>query len=149
MTIPVYSCGSFTPGHDVHYIQALRSANDAENPPTPGKLVDISADGTLVVEIDNEQLRLWNHDPSRLERLVSANAGQIIYRPDWGLLGTASGDGHFLFCVALAADDRRACPTTPATGSAIDRLQQRGGFILSGAAARELFGTEPGDHKVS
>jgi hypothetical protein len=56
-------CGLFKSGHMPHWIQARKGWEDEVNVPVPGRLLSTSDDGTVVIEVDGEQLRLWNHQP--------------------------------------------------------------------------------------
>jgi hypothetical protein len=131
MSAPLFTCGLYLPGHDVHWIQGIQSAKDQMNLPKVGNVVEVRADGIFVVELDGQLSRLWNHDPGRLERLVARNDGRVSYQPRWGLLRTPSSEGDYCFCVARAdGPKRKRCPSKQATGTPIDLLRQSGGFSL-------------------
>ena len=104
-----HRCESFTPDHVVHHIQARLAREDTETPDLAGRLVEVDPDGTLVIDLGDRTVRLWNHDPSRLKRLVDQNAGLVRWRPRWGLLSTPSADGQYLFCVSQDLEHRTAC----------------------------------------
>jgi hypothetical protein len=124
-------CGLYLPGHMVHWIQGLNSGKDRDHLPVPGRLISVGADGDVVVEVDGEDIPLWNHEPDRLRQLVEANHGAVSYQPTWGLLRTPSDGGNYCFCVAPVADPNRlGCPEAPPTGDPIQRLQSAGGFTL-------------------
>lgn len=136
-----YTCGLYLPGHDIHWIQAqLAARNDpktgARREAAPGHLLEVGPDGRVVVEVQGAVLRLWNHNPGRLEQLVARNHGQISHQPGFGLLRTASEGGNYLFCVAEAdSPDLRPCPETPLTGGPLELLRDAGGFSMSGPEA--------------
>ncbi len=131
MSEPGRTCGLYLPGHDVHWIQALHSASDAEHRPEAGRLLDISSDGTVVVEVAGDRRHLWYHDPDRLARLVAPNDGNVSHQPRWGLLRTPSVDGQYTFCVVDADEPgRRPCPPRPPTGNLTELLEEAGGFSL-------------------
>ena len=126
-----HTCGLYIPGHDVHWIQGLHAGPDSKNPAQAGKLVEVLPDGTLVVDVAASLRRLWHHDPSRLERLVARNKGEVSYQPHWHLLWTRSRHGRYAFCIANAGDpERRPCPAYPPTGDIFDLLQDAGGFSM-------------------
>lgn len=110
---PVHRCGSYGAGHEVHWIQALHSSRDGEIPPEPGRLVDVSPDGTLRVQIGGTVRKLWNHDPERLTWLATRNDGAVTYQPRWSLLRTESPDGSSYCFSVVAAAKHRPCPKPP------------------------------------
>lgn len=132
----VRNCGLYIPGHDVHWIQAKRGWSDEVNLPAPGHLAEVWPDGLVVVEIDGDVRRLWNHNPERLEALVARNRGQISHQPEWGLMSTPSDGGRYQFCVADADHpDLRPCPAHPPTGNPYELLMEAGGFSIPGSEA--------------
>jgi len=135
MSVPVFTCGLYRPGHDVHWIQVNQSAKDRINSPMAGNLVEVRADGTLALVLGGQLLRLWNHDPDRLEQLVARDHGRIVYKPRWGLLMTPS---NYCFCVAGVDDpQQRPCPATPPTGTPVELVQQAGGFVIPMGTGRD------------
>jgi hypothetical protein len=78
---PLRHCNLYRPGHNPHLIQINRSYQDDENIPEPGHLVSVQPDGLVVIEVNSEERRLWNHEPERLERTVMANDGRILHQP--------------------------------------------------------------------
>jgi hypothetical protein len=134
----VYSCGVYFPGHDVHWIQALRSREDTKNPAQAGTLIEAHPDGALVIDVAGQELRIWNHNPSRLVRLVAKNRGEIGYQPLWHLLRTRSREGSYCFSVA---NDRehRPCPTSPPSGDLLELLEEAGGFSVPAFRLDELL----------
>jgi hypothetical protein len=133
----VHFCGLYLPGHDVHWIQARLSSEQLSRcPSAPGHLLEVQTDGIVVVEVDGEVRRLWNHDTDRVEQLAARNGGEISHQPGFGLLRTASDRGSYLFCVADAGRrDLRTCPTHPPTGDPLELLREAGGFTISGQEA--------------
>ncbi|CAN5634624.1 hypothetical protein BH20ACT21_BH20ACT21_19730 [soil metagenome] len=132
----VHYCGLYIPGHDVHWIQAKLGSKDKTNLPAPGHLVEVRPDGLVIVEIEDDVRRLWNHDPERLKRLVTRNSGEISHQPRWGLMSTPSDGGAYQFCVADAdRPDLRPCPAHPPTGDPADLLREAGGFSIPGPEA--------------
>jgi hypothetical protein len=124
-------CYSYHLGHTPHWIQALHSGRDIENPPVPGHLVEVHEDGRLIVDIDGTPRRLWNHDPARLVALVERNSGQVTFQCRWGLLRTPSSNGSFVFSVCDADAPRRDCLSHEPTGTIIDIVDEAGGFTMS------------------
>jgi hypothetical protein len=131
---PLRRCSLFRPGHLVHPIQANRSLADNEIPPEAGLLLREESDGLIVIEVDGEERRLWNHDPQRLEQIVTANDGRILHQPRWGLLLCPKpSDGSTAFmCVARADDPELVpCSAEPPSGDLVERLTKQGGFLIA------------------
>lgn len=124
-------CGLFLPGHEVHHIQALHSANDHENRPVPGSLLAVDDDGEMEVKVDGQVHRFWNHDPARLRAVASAAGDRVELQMRWGTLRVHHPGGRFIFHVATGS--HRPCPTTPPSGTILDLLLTAGGFSVSGA----------------
>jgi len=103
---PRVTCGLYSPGHDVHWIQWRLASRDRRNRPSSGRFVGASDNGDLTIEVDGEVILLWNHDPGRLLDVIAVNGPSISYQPRWGLLRSPHEFGY-VFCVASADDDRR------------------------------------------
>ena len=125
-------CCLFRPGHGVHWIQVSRSLADTDHPPQPGRLVSVAPDGLVLVEVDDEVRRLWNHQPERLEALVAADDGAVTHQPRWGLLRTPSPGGPNCFCVTRADDpDRPDCTPTVDGDTVVEWILAAGCAALS------------------
>jgi hypothetical protein len=124
-------CGLFKPGHVPHWIQMTRATEDRENLPNSVRLVDSQSDGTVVIEVDGQELRLWNHESERLSEAAAASGGAVEYQPRWGLLWVPSEQGRFAFCVAEPDGDHDPCPLQPPEGSPVELLESAGGFAIS------------------
>ena len=59
------SCGSYGPGHLMHWIQGKKSHEDGQ-PIIKVKVVAVHDDGRVEIEGDELKLTLWYHDPDRL-----------------------------------------------------------------------------------
>lgn len=125
------SCGLDLPGHQVHRIQARLGREDQENRPDAGRVVDIRDDGTVVIDVDGEDRRLWNHQPDRLAEAASQRALIVRHQPKWGLLQVGNTLSGYLFYVAGPTNDHVPCPNQPPSGSLIELLEGAGGFSLS------------------
>jgi hypothetical protein len=124
------SCALFKPGHNPHWIQMRLAAEDRQRPPVPGHLVTISNEGELVIEVEGQHARLWNHDAVRLSEAITAAHGELLFQPRWGLLHLPRDDGRFAFCVAPA--EHVECRTTTPVGGLGDVLRLDGGFSVAG-----------------
>ena len=67
------SCGSYGPGHLMHWIQGKKSHEDGQ-PIIKVKVVAVHDDGRAEIEGDELKLTLWYHDPDRLRRRSSSVA---------------------------------------------------------------------------
>jgi hypothetical protein len=131
---PLRRCSLYLPGHQVHWIQASHSRMDNENRPEHGLLLRVEPDGLVVIEVDGKERRLWNHDPQRLEQIVTANDNRILHQPEWGLLRSPypSGESIACFCVATADDPELVpCSAAPPSGHLLERLATQGGFLVA------------------
>jgi hypothetical protein len=124
-------CGLFKPGHNPHWIQMRKGLEDDESIPTPSRFIESRTDGSLVIEVDNRELLLWNHEPERLAEAVAANGGTVEYQPRWGLLWVPSKSGRYAFCVAEPSLYHVPCPLQPPIGSPVERIESAGGFTIS------------------
>ncbi|MFE0174590.1 hypothetical protein ACFWZ2_19915 [Streptomyces sp. NPDC059002] len=100
------TCDTYTPGHQVHWIQARNSAAH------PGTLVDVllsshdvSDDGLITLHVlgptRGVPAALWTHDPERLRGLLRAHRGLAQWQPRWNLLRLRRDIvGSTLVCVA-------------------------------------------------
>jgi hypothetical protein len=104
------TCGLYTPGHDVHWIQARHAGSDTVNRARAGKLLEAHPDGTLVVDVAHHLYRLWHHNPSRLQRLVAENKGKVGFQPYWPAVDALTG---WPLCVLYRRCGRSGAPTVP------------------------------------
>jgi hypothetical protein len=131
---PLRPCGLYRPGHNVHQIQANRSLGDDENPPERGRLLHVEPDGLVVIEVDGDERLLWNHDPQRLEQVVTANHNLILHQPRWRMLRSPdpSGESEAFICVARYGDPEVVpCSVVPPSGDPLERLATAGGFLIT------------------
>jgi hypothetical protein len=59
------SCGSYGPGHLMHWIQAKKSHEEGQ-PIIKVKVVAVHDDGRVEIQGDDLELMLWYHDPDHL-----------------------------------------------------------------------------------
>jgi hypothetical protein len=126
---PVTRCGSFHPGHEVHWIQALGAEGDPETG-EGSALVD--SEGWITISLDNGRTeRRWTHEPTRLAKALEACGSRVVLRTR-SVLGVPSEDGMYTFSV-----DHRpsSCPSADEDQdeeSLEEQLTKRGGFTISG-----------------
>jgi hypothetical protein len=133
---PPKMCGLFKSGHNPHWIQMNLAVEDKENRPTSGRFIESRSDGTVVIEVGNRELVLWNHEPERMAEAANASGGVVEYQPRWGLLWVPSKSGRYAFCVARSPDDHVACPPKLPVGGPMELLEGAGGFTISASELR-------------
>ncbi len=132
-------CGLYLPGHEVHWVQGLRSANDIETPREDGHLIAVEDDGTIVFKVGATIERAWNHEPQRIATFAAKSGDRVILQRRWHILGVPRGEGRTsLFCIG-DPDDHRECPLEPPTGDPLDLLVETGGLSMRAADAIEYF----------
>jgi hypothetical protein len=130
MTTPaiprLLACGSYHPGHDVHWIQAKRS----HEPPAVECVASVGTDGWVTVTRDaGDSQRVWNHDPGRLAALLARTAGRAVLRSH-NVLAVPSADGHYCISVASASSP---CPEPDEDLGELslgEQVLRRGGFSV-------------------
>jgi hypothetical protein len=99
--------------------------------PVPYRYSGYQNDGTVLIEVNGKELRLWNHSPERLAEAVAASDGIIKYQERWHLLFVNSSAGSsYVFCVAKSLHGRVPCPETPPAGRPVELLRSAGGFSI-------------------
>jgi hypothetical protein len=86
------SCGSYGPGHLMHWIQAKKSHEDGQ-PIIKVKVAAIHDDGCAEIEGHGLKLTLWYHDHEHL-RSALCLGGRAEWRPKYHVLYVIS-DGSF------------------------------------------------------
>jgi hypothetical protein len=127
-------CALYTPGHQVHFIQAKLSWEGDPLKHRSGTLVSIENDGWITVEVAGEQVRVWNHEPARARRRIEA-AGGLVVLQEQHILAAPGANGNPFFSIS---DTATACvpPSEEADNSPtglVEQLMSRGGFMVSGA----------------
>ena len=117
-------CGAYTPGHDVHFIQARQSRESGMGEPANVRSVD--DDGTI--HFADGSIR-WNHDPDRLRAILDRH-GNDVFVASHGLLRIPNERGTYLICVAKTPDPCRPETSKVIPGESIaDEIKRRGGTI--------------------
>ena len=81
--VPV-PCGSYGPGHLMHWIQGKKSHEDGQ-PIVKVKVVAVHDDGRVEIEGDDLKLTLWYHDPDHL-RSALRFGGRAEWKPEYHVL---------------------------------------------------------------
>jgi len=128
-------CGSYRGGHEVHWIQARKSAEAG-----PGRSAHVTAvhdDGTITFA---DGSTLWNHEPKRL-RLILDRYGKGVLLGAYSVLRVPHPGGASCFCVTGEASPcpKERAATVGSVSDLVDQLAERGGFSLSGPAALKLL----------
>jgi len=120
-------CGSYRPGHEVHYIQARKSSEAGLG--TSATVTAVDEDGTI--HFANGTTK-WNHEPRRLRRALGLHGPGVQLCP-FGVLRVPNGNGAYCFCVG---NEPTPCPGPAANPTSLDDLVQqtkeRGGFLIPG-----------------
>jgi hypothetical protein len=97
------SCGSYALGHQVHWIQGVRSAGATV---VIRVSVAVHPSGLVLLRGDGLSLECWNHTPAAIEAALPRNPDHAVvwWLPEWHVLSfSAHGGGSF----SLAAFDER------------------------------------------
>jgi hypothetical protein len=78
------SCGSYGPGHLMHWIQGKKSHEEGQ-PIIKVKVVAVHDDGRVEIEGDDLKLTLWYHDPDHL-RSALCFGGRAEWKPKYHVL---------------------------------------------------------------
>jgi hypothetical protein len=88
-------CGSYGPGHQIHWIHFNHSMRE------PSVVIPVTAvvdDGLVHIEGDDVTLALWNHRPALLRAALDRFGGMAEWKPRWHLLAVPTeafmGFGH-------------------------------------------------------
>lgn len=81
-------CGSYGPGHQMHWVQT-RKADDPEQPLIRVKVVAVHDDGSVDIEGDGLNLRLWHHDADPLREALRFG-GYAEWKPKFHALYVVS-----------------------------------------------------------
>jgi hypothetical protein len=103
---PLAVCSSHHPGHTVHWIQALHTANkpQAARRTWPGTIRGI--DGEVVTIARGRRLhRYRNHDPERLAAVVAGVGRRVSLNDQYSIMRVGS------YCFSVARD--RGVPLEP------------------------------------
>ncbi len=115
------SCGSYRPGHQVHWIQAKKAVEEEQ--PVIDVAVVVHDDGLVDIDGGELNLTLWNHDPDRL-RSAMDYWGRAVWKPRYHVL---SLPGLFGYVFSMATLDKRAeCWPGPPKSAPLATVQRPG-----------------------
>ena len=97
------SCGSYGPGHQVHWIQAKKSWE--EGPEISVSKLVVHDDGLVDLEGHELKATMWNHDPGRLRDAVHYR-GRGVWKPRFYVLAVPGPSGYLfkMFAVNQGGD---------------------------------------------
>jgi hypothetical protein len=67
-------------GHHPHWIQTRKGWEDRGRPALAGKLIDVSPQGLVMIEVEGRELRIWNHDSLRVAEAAALTSEKIRYQ---------------------------------------------------------------------
>jgi hypothetical protein len=130
------SCGTFLPGHTVHWIQGKKSGEPGQ-PVIPVSLV-VHDDGLVDIEASDLKLTLWNHSPGLLRRAFNSWAGRAWWKPRFHVLAVPGPSGCAFNMAQL--DELTPCKqrVRPRTGQPVEEfilraMREDGGCIIRGS----------------
>jgi hypothetical protein len=128
-------CALYTPGHKTHLIQAKLARDGDPARYRHGTVVSVQDDGWITVDVDDELLRFWNHDPAWVRRCLQESGGKVGL-PGWHLFHVRHARRRYCICVA---DWPTPCapPSTADSGPAglFEQVMSHGGCLISGIEA--------------
>jgi hypothetical protein len=143
---PAKQCGLYLPGHQVHWIQGLHAGRPGEAAPVSCRILEITDDGTITIDLSGEPLQLWTHDPVRLRAIAAEHGTDAGYQESWRLLWIALEGGRYAIDVTPASNpERQPCPTSPpCLGTLAEQLRATGGFTMRATDLAKALGVELG-----
>jgi hypothetical protein len=89
--IPVdRSCGSYRPGHQVHWIHAKKASE--KDQPLIGVSITFRGYGWVDIQGEDLSLALWTHEATRL-RQVWENHERAVWKPRWHMVSLPGPTG--------------------------------------------------------
>jgi hypothetical protein len=125
-------CQSYRPGHHIHWIQALHTANKPEISAKSwtGRILEFAADGLTVEKPDGTSVRFLNHHMDRLVALSGGLGSSVVVNDQYAILRC----GSCCFSVAVDEGQRLATciaerpPANPTDEQRAQLVETHGGF---------------------
>lgn len=103
-------CGSYRPGHDIHWIHFKKATFE------PGERIPVTArvddDGLVHIEGDGLSLVRWHHRPAAVRAALDRFGGMALWKPRWHLLAVPTdsfmGSARSVFSLATL-EQRQDC----------------------------------------
>ena len=103
--IPIdQSCGSYRPGHQVHWIHAKKASE--KDQPLIAVSVTFRGDGWVDIEGRDLSLTLWTHEATRLHQ-VWDTCERAVWKPKWHMLSLPGPNGSYFNMATW--DERTPC----------------------------------------
>ena len=134
-------CDLYLPGHNVHWIQ-VRREYESDIPATWGKFTGLD-DDVITVEFLDRIERYRNHRPEDIRQVAQlGDQVRVAYR--FRLL-TFYREGEHLMTYCIDDADNRSIPCravapVQSAEDLADRLEDAGGFVISGSDLGRLLG---------
>ena len=98
-------CTWYAPGHNVHWIQALHSANHTEvaSQTWSGKVLTIDCEVVTVGKPDGSLVRFRTHDPAHLASIVKRGGAKVTVNDQYCIM-RASITRNGSTCISVQAD---------------------------------------------
>ena len=137
----VGACQGFWPGHQVHWIPALKAAKKRD--PCSSAVVqsiswsvsivpNLEVEGHVIaIQTSGEVRRYWNHDPDRIARALEIFGPDVQLQDGWGLFGIPNGKSTYLFSIVRLEPDGSLPGGTVTCFSLPDTAYQRPVFRIA------------------
>jgi hypothetical protein len=140
------SCGSYGPGHLMHWIQWKKSHEEGQ-PIIKVKIVAVHDDGRVEIEGGDLKATLWNHDPGQL-RSALRYGGRAEWKPKYHVLNVISSSSFNLATldkVEPCVPPIRRRPTET-TRQFIERaMRENHGYTVPARWLADLYAIPDGD----
>jgi hypothetical protein len=114
-------CVSYRPGHHVHAIQALRTANQRHVRAKSwwGRIVELGQEGLVVERADGTQVRLLNHHMERLITVAGGLGARVLVNDRYAILRCGN------YCFSVRMDDDGQAPMDACVGTGQPRAGRK------------------------
>lgn len=134
-------CGSYAPGHQMHYIQVMPELR-GEDPGVPVE-AEVEPDGWITLTSGDGVERVWTHDPQRLIKHLAAYPIDRVLRFERSLIGVGHPNG--MVHRISVGEEATPCPDPnedTSKLSLVELAERRGGFVIPGLEAIERIERE-------
>ena len=105
----VRSCGSYRPGHHVHWIQAFQSARNPGLVETAEVVAIVG--GVISVSVGGGVRRYRNHDVERFADAAHLFGPLVLIQEGWSSLKIDQPGGRYVFSIVADEGEELACPS--------------------------------------
>jgi hypothetical protein len=118
---PATRCGTFRPGHDVHFLQVTNVA--PHHPAVPIEVIDAPGDDVVRVDVAGVLQRLHNHAAPEVIAAWDVRIGPATWTPAATLLFIPTRDGERYF--NLSVEPLTTCPKAKPAQAEVDAAFER------------------------